>query len=180
VPGRFGFAVQTGAAKNPMARANSINPPNGKIAMFTGLVIRSILRPAVLPSHGVQILPAQTAINKADDVSQHDRTPLFDRHSSERILVSGGLRRFQKMVSSDIPVYPARSRAALTIRAAAGTLTFTRRISHGRPALRFVGGTTMGNELVRPIDEASAKAIQSSCLVCEFLVTKKCGGLQAR
>src|SRR5260370_20292589 len=88
--------------------------------MFTGLVIRSILRPAVLPSHGVQILPAQTAINKADDVSQHDRTPLFDRHSSERILVSGGLRRFRKMVSSDIPVYPARSRAALTIRAAAG------------------------------------------------------------
>src|ERR1700730_7159844 len=47
--------------------------------MFTGLVIGSILRPAVLPSHGVQILPAQTAINKADDVSQHDRTPLFDR-----------------------------------------------------------------------------------------------------
>src|SRR5260221_13747325 len=79
--------------------------------MFTGLVIRSILRPAVFPSHGVQILPAQTAINKADDVSQHDRTPLVDRVQSERILVSGWLRRFRKMASSDIPVYPARSRA---------------------------------------------------------------------
>jgi hypothetical protein len=54
----------------------------------------------MLPSHGVQILPAQTAINKADDVSQHDRTPLFDQQLSERIFVSGQLRRLRKMVSS--------------------------------------------------------------------------------
>ncbi len=40
-----------------------------------------ILRPAVSLSHSVQILPAQPSINKADNVSQHDRTPLFDRLS---------------------------------------------------------------------------------------------------
>jgi hypothetical protein len=70
--------------------------------MFTGLVIGSILRPAVLPSHGDQILPAQPAIDRVDDVPQHDRTPLFDRGLSERILVSGRLRRGQKMISSDL------------------------------------------------------------------------------
>jgi hypothetical protein len=30
---------QTGAAKNPMARANSMKPPKAQIARFTGLAI---------------------------------------------------------------------------------------------------------------------------------------------
>src|ERR1700730_4397492 len=52
-------------------------------------------------TNGNQILLAQRAINQVDDLSHHDRTPLFDRRASERILVSRRLRRVQKMASSE-------------------------------------------------------------------------------
>ena len=52
-------------------------------------------------TNGNQILLAQRAINQVDDLSHHDRTPLFDRRASERIRVSGRLRRVQKMASSE-------------------------------------------------------------------------------
>src|ERR1700726_1381997 len=104
--------------------------------MFTGLVIGSILRPAVLPSHGVQILPAQTALNKADDVSQHDRTRCLIEWLSERILVSGWLHWLRKMVSSDWPprfmpcgpaCFSADALRALHVLASAGRLALFQR-----------------------------------------------------
>jgi hypothetical protein len=55
------------------------------------------------PPHGTQILHANRAINKVEDVSHHDRTSLFDQVVSERSLVSGSLRRLGKMVSSINP-----------------------------------------------------------------------------